>query len=138
VETTILKGVLSQFIRFGAVGVVGTIAHYLILICLVQILGIDAIMASIAGFTTGAIVNYFLNYHFTFHSNKRHKETLTKCFSIALLGLLLNSSIMTAAIRCYRINYILAQMIATGIVLICTFTGNRLWTFHEKRKVEME
>jgi putative flippase GtrA len=134
----IVKGLFNQFIRFSAVGVVGTTFHYLILIGLVQIIRVDAVAASIAGFTAGAFVNYFLNYHVTFRSSKCHKETILKFFSIALVGLLINSSMMAVAVKYFKVNYLFAQIFATGSVLICTFMGNRFWTFHEKGKVGIE
>lgn len=134
----IVKHLFNQFIRFSAVGVVGTTVHYLILIGLVQIIRVDPVAASIAGFTAGAFVNYFLNYHVTFRSSKCHKGTILKFFSIAVVGFLLNSSIMAVGVKYFKVNYLFAQILATGTVLACTFTGNRFWTFHEKGKMEIE
>jgi len=131
------KGIFNQFMKFSAVGFVGTMVHYLILVSFVQLMGVDAVIASVAGFTVGGFVNYFLNYYITFRSSKCHGETFLKFFSIAFVGLLVNSSIMVVAVKYFEINYLFAQIFATGSVLVCTFTGNRLWTFNEKGKARI-
>ena len=128
-----MRNVFNQFLRFTGVGAIGTFAHYVILIILVQIIGIPPVPSSVTGFVVGALVNYHLNYRFTFRSKKNHSETLIKFLVIALVGLMLNTLIMAMATVILLMNYFLAQMIATGIVLIWNFTGNRLWTFKEGR-----
>jgi putative flippase GtrA len=36
---------------------------------------------------------------------------------------------MSVAISLIQLHYLIAQVIATGIVLIWNFLGNRIWTF---------
>jgi putative flippase GtrA len=119
----------SQFLRFAGVGVIGTGAHYLALVSLVQFAGVNPIVSSMVGFALGGLVNYFLNYHFTFQSNQPHQSAMAKFFTVALLGLALNSLIVTLGIKKLAIHYLWAQLIATGVVLIWNFGSNRLWTF---------
>jgi putative flippase GtrA len=38
---------------------------------------------------------------------------------------------MAVAIEFFKLHYLLSQVIATGVILIWTFLGNRLWTFKE-------
>ena len=120
-----------QFITFTGVGAIGTLAHYITLIMLVNIAGVNPVIASGNGFVVGAFVNYYLNYHVTFRSNKRHAETFIKFFSIALVGLLINTFLMYITTELMKINYILSQIFTTGVVLIWNFLCNRLWTFKE-------
>ena len=98
---------------------------------LVQMAGVTPVLASAGGFVLGALVNYFLNYRYTFRSNNRHHEAIIKFFTIALVGLVLNTLIISLAIDILSLHYLLAQVIATGLVLIWNFTGNRCWTFRE-------
>ena len=128
-----MRNVFNQFLRFTGVGGIGTFTHYVTLIILVQIIGIPPVPSSVAGFIVGALVNYYLNYRFTFRSKKNHREAIIKFFVIALMGLMLNTVIMAMGTMIVVLNYFLAQMIATGIVLIWNFTGNCLWTFKEGR-----
>lgn len=124
-----MSPILNQFIRFAGVGAIGTLAHYSVLIFLVQIMAANAIFASTAGFVVGAITNYHLNYHFTFASNKRHVEAMSKFLTVAIIGMLLNGLVMLFCIDVFDMMYLIAQFIATAIVLLWNFFVNRLWTF---------
>ena len=130
--TIFRNSIVNQFFRFSGVGILGTIAHYATLIALVQIIKANAVLSSCAGFILGALVNYSLNYRYTFRSNMRHSEAMIKFFTVALVGLVSNALIMGFAVEILNVHYVLAQVMATGIVLFWNFTGNRLWTFREK------
>jgi putative flippase GtrA len=122
---------LARFVRFSAVGTIGTAVHYATLVLLVQRIHIDPVGGSAVGFIAGALVNYALNYRFTFESNKRHGEAMAKFFSVALVGLGVNALIMAVTVKLFGLYYLLAQILATGAVLIWNFAANHAWTFHE-------
>lgn len=126
-----LRGIIGQFFTFTVVGAIGTIVHYAVLFLLVQIANVGPVIASATGFVTGAVVNYYLNYHITFRSNKRHCTAALKFFVVALCGLLLNTLIMFFATEGLHLNYLLAQLTATGLVLVWNFLCNRFWSFRE-------
>jgi putative flippase GtrA len=125
------NNIINQFFLFSGVGILGTAAHYTTLIVLVQVVKVNAVLASCTGFIVGAMVNYSLNYRYTFRSNKKHSEAAMKFFAIALVGLISNALIMGFAVEILKVHYILAQIVTTGIVLFWNFTGNRIWTFRE-------
>jgi putative flippase GtrA len=127
-----MTALLRQLSVFTAAGAVGTAAHYLVLVGLVQGSKIDPVLASSAGFLTGAVINYILNYHFTFRSTKSHRVAMPRFFAVAAIGMVLNSVIMAALTRALGWHYLVAQVISTGLVLLWNFAGNRLWTFREK------
>jgi len=114
---------------FAGVGAIGTAAQYLVLVLLVEGLAVNPVLASTLGFGLGAIVNYLLNYHYTFRSDKSHLEAAGKFFSVALVGALTNSLLMYLGTDWLGLNYLLAQVLATGVVLIQNFLLNRYWTF---------
>lgn len=122
----------KQFITFTGVGAIGTGGHYLTLFILVQWLALSPVIATTCGFIVGAVINYHLNYRFTFNSNKSHKEAITKFFIIAILGGFLNSYLMYIGLRTTSVNYFIIQVFATSIVLVLNFTFNKIWTFAEK------
>lgn len=124
---------VCKFAVFAGVGSLGTAAHYAVLVALVQALGIAPLPASSAGFITGALVNYGLNYRFTFRSRKRHREALSKFLLVAIAGFLLNGALMALGERELHLFYLLSQVLATGTVLLWGFTANYLWTFGEHR-----
>lgn len=124
-----LETLILQFAKFSGVGAIGTACHYVTLVVLVQSFNAPPLFGSTCGFAVGALVNYYLNYKFTFKSNKSHVEAMTKFFVVAFLGMCLNAVIMFAGMRYLQLNYMLAQIIATGAVLTSNFAFNRFWTF---------
>lgn len=120
---------LKQFIVFTGVGGIGTGGHYLTLITLVENHILSAVPASVAGFGVGAVINYLLNYHFTFNSKKSHKEAMSKFFIVASIGAVINTALMYVGVNIVHTYYLLAQIAATAIVLLWNFLINKYWTF---------
>lgn len=107
----------------------GTFVQYAMLFILVEELAMYPVAASILGSVAGAIVNYLLSHHWVFRSKRKHSETLTKFVTVGGLGLVLNAAIMYVLVTMAGTHYLLAQVVATGIVLFWNFLGNRFWTF---------
>jgi putative flippase GtrA len=118
-----------QFIRYAGVGAIGTAVQYLTLIGLVHAAGANAVAASTAGFVLGALVNYALNHQFTFASERAHRVALPRFFAVAGVGLLLNALVMAGMLAVPPLHYLVAQVVATGVVLMTGFLLNRRWTF---------
>ena len=127
------SGVAGRFLVFSAVGAVGAIAHYVVLIVFHESLGIHPVIASAIGSIAGAFVNYSLNYHVTFESNIAHGAVMPKFYLIATVGFLLNALIMWQMVHHFEIHYVVSQFVATGVVLVWGFAGNSIWTFHRTR-----
>lgn len=123
------KGTIGQFLMFAGLGVIGTLGHYTVLVVLVQFWAVDPVFASSLGFVIGAVINYILNYQFTFQSQKRHSEALAKFLIVAIIGAGINGFIMYIGVENTRINYMIIQLFATGVVLLWNFIVNKLWTF---------
>lgn len=121
-----------QFARFLGAGAVSTVAHYAVLIGFVQLMSTDAILASVFGFCTGAVVNYLVNYHYTFDSSQPHTATLPRFIGVALVGVTLNTAAMSVQIKTLGLHYLVAQVLATVVVVLWNFAGNKLWTFDRR------
>jgi len=128
-----LKSLAVQFVLFSSVGAVGTGGHFAVLYLLVQELSADPVKASMTGFLTGALINYWLNYHITFKSSHSHFTSLPKFLTIALAGFFLNALVMAQATE--HFHYLLSQVFATSLVLVWNFLCNRFWTFRGEAHV---
>lgn len=126
------RSIATQFGRFLVVGGIATATHYCILILVVEALGVRPVIASGFGFLLGALVNYQLNRHFTFRSAATHGAALPRFFAIAGVGLALNQGLMHVFSTRLAWPYLLAQVAATGLVLLWNFAGNSLWTFRAR------
>jgi putative flippase GtrA len=126
-EVSRLSVLTRQFLNYAGVGAVGTAGHYAAYIALVNA-GLSVAASSALGFVVGALINYWLNYRYTFKSNQPHRHAIAKFFSVALVGLLLNTLIVFTLDR-LQWHYLLSQAAATIIVLVWNFAANRRWTF---------
>src|SRR5262245_55031785 len=117
-----------QFLRYAGAGAIGTALHYAMLITLVQLARVDAVVASTAGAVGGALVNYVLNHRFTFASDKPHARTLPRFVLVSAAGVALNAAVMAGVLAVVP-HYLVAQVVATGAVLVAGFVANRTWTF---------
>lgn len=117
------------FLHFACAGLVGTFGHYVVLIVLVRFVGVDPVVSSAFGAITGASINYYLSYFYIFQSDKGHRETLGKFFTVAAYGLVLNTILMEILVDQIGINYLVSQVMTSLVVLGSNFAGNFLWTF---------
>ena len=124
--------IVKQFSKFASVGAVATVAQYITLILFQEVIVLNVVLAASLGYGVGALVNYWLNFHWTFANKADHKQAAPRFFTIAVIGLCLNASIVFVLADQLGLWYLLAQMIATGLVLIFNFVCNRLWTFKEQ------
>ncbi|MFO1325475.1 MAG: GtrA family protein [Burkholderiales bacterium] len=118
-----------QFLRYAGTGAVGTAAHYATLFALVQPRWAEPVAASTAGFVAGALVNYGLNHRYTFASQRAHRHALPRFAAVALLGLFVNAAVLALVLAVAGPHYMIAQVVATGVVLVVGYQANRLWTF---------
>jgi putative flippase GtrA len=72
-----------------------------------------------------------VNIHYTFQSNKRHREALTKFMVVAVLAFFMNALFMYGFATALQWHYLLAQVLTTGLVFLWTFLANLLWSFRE-------
>jgi len=128
---TLRIAIARQFLSFATVGACGTATHYATLIAGVS-LGLDPVTASALGWTFGAVVNYALNYHFTFRSGLGHRHAAPRFAVVAATGLLLNTLLMAFEVGPLGLHYLVAQTFATGTILCCNFVLSRTWTFRER------
>ncbi len=120
---------MSQFAVFAGVGALGTAGHYAVLVILVQAANASPTCSSALGFVVGALINYSLNYRYTFRSTKSHQETLIKFMLVAIFGFFINTGIMYLGTELMQINYLIVQIASTAIVLVTNFAFNKTWTF---------
>ena len=69
-----------------------------------------------------------LNHRWTFASPQSHQRALPRFAAIALAGIAVNAVIMAAMIG-FGAHYLVAQVVATGIMLVAGYLANRKWTF---------
>lgn len=127
-----MRPLFVRLLRFAAVGAVGTLAHYALLLVLVEGAGSNPVVGSAAGFVLGALVNYGLGRVFVFRSDRAHVEALPRFFAVAGAGLVFNALLMHLLTHELGVHYLLAQIATTALLLLWHYAGNAVWTFRRK------
>lgn len=120
---------LAKFGRFALVGLIATMMQYCVLIVCVQAWHLPATLSSGVGFVASAVLNYALNYHFTFQSSRPHRSALWRFMLVASSALLVNVLLMQLLNGRLGIQYLLAQTATTAVVLLWNFVGGAFWSF---------
>ena len=119
-----------QFFWFVVAGSMATAVHYAVLVALVELLGFSAAPSAAIGTLCGAAVSYWLNRRMAFSStNAGHVQTLPRFAAIAVLGAVLNGVLVWLGVHVLGWHYLLAQLLATLLVMGLTFQLHRIWTF---------
>lgn len=118
----------AQFAKFAAVGGLGTALHYLVLLVLVSLAQMPPGRAAFLGATAGACVVYLLNRRYTFDSRQAHGRAVPRFVLLALVGASLNGAIV-GVLSGAGLHFLLAQVLATGAILVLNFIVSKLWIF---------
>ena len=119
---------MKAFTRYLIVGGAATLAHWALMAGLVEAAGTMPWLASGIGAVLGAQVAFFGNRRFTFAHTAAIGPAWWRFMGTALLGAVLGMAVVAAAVA-LGLHYLLAQALATGLVLLLTFVINRAWTF---------
>jgi putative flippase GtrA len=109
----------------------------LILITLAEKASFDPTFASALGFCMAVIVNYKMQYHWTFKSAGSHKTIFTRYVFITFIMLGVNTLIFWFLYEVQGLVYLLAQIIATGMVMFMNFAINKNYTFVSPNKISV-
>src|ERR1700741_4351993 len=123
---------IREFLRFAAMAELRTVINSPAFIFLLEVAHQPLIPSTSVGFTLGAIVSYSLNRRITFRHQPHFGRGLVKFVSLGAVGFGLNSLIVAAFVHA-GVQYILAQMTATGIILVWNFLVSRLLIFAPQR-----
>lgn len=121
----------QQILRFLIIGGGATALQFLLLGVLVELKLLPEVFASATAYALSAIFNYLANYHLTFASRSRHRDTLPKFVLTATLGLGINTIIFAAAFFAFGY-YLLAQVIATAVTLVINFLLHKFWIYRRQ------
>ena len=114
--------------RYAAIGAVATGSHYLILVGLVEGSGLSATAASFIGACVGAGVAFFGQRALTFVNRPRTAAALPRFLVVAAMGAILNSVIVWVGSTA-GLHYLVAQFIATLLIVYLTYHLNSVWSF---------
>jgi putative flippase GtrA len=122
-----------QMATYAFAGGVTAIAHYALLIGLVELFSVNAVAGSLAGFTLGAGVSYMLNRWLTFDATRSHAQATWRFAVIAFGGFVLTGLAMSLFVTRWSLPYVPMQIVTTLLVMVFSFVGHKYWSFAERR-----
>lgn len=130
----VLRLLRHSFPLYVGSGGVATLSHYLVTIAAVELGAIRPVVASAAGFAVGAVVKYWLNYHYAFRSRAAHLPALVR-FAVTLAILfVLNGLIFWILNERLGVYYLVAQVITTIVLLVPGYFLSRDWVFRHAER----
>jgi putative flippase GtrA len=119
-----------RFVQYTLVGGGATAVHYALLLCLVEAAQVAPGWAAAIGAAAGALVGYVGNRRFAFAgSAARHRQALPRFLTVAALGVGVSGSVVWFGSAVLGLHYVIAQLIATTLVLVLGYQLNRAWSF---------
>ena len=125
-----LRESANTFIKYCAVGAIGTAIDFGILLLLVEAFSAPVIASNTVSFIAAATNNYILNKKWTFKdSDTRLIRQYGKFLAVSAMGLIINSVLMYLMVRA-GVWYVSAKAVIIAIVLFWNFIANSIWTFN--------
>lgn len=118
--------------KYATVGLLSALVDFSVLYFLTDIVGFHYLTSATISFVLAATGNYWSNRRWTFQSNGKRRKQLPVFFIIAVLGLLINNYIIYISVEKLGLHYLFGKVLATAIVTVWNFLGNKYLTFRIK------
>lgn len=121
-----------QLMAYVLAGGLTAVAHYGVLVGLVELAQVDPVPATLAGFVVGAVVSYVLNRWMTFEATRSHAQATWRFGLIAVGGFGLTWMLMHLFVTRLGLPYLLMQFVTTGFVMVFSFLGHKFFSFADR------
>lgn len=129
-----LRDHLPDFIKYGVIGVGGTLLQTGTLLLYVEKGHGSPLVGSTLGFVLSLLFSYAANARWTFKQSKRSASVLVKYTVVSLAGLLLNLLILYLFDQVFGWWYVYGQITSIVLVPIHNFILNKAWAFRTPKR----
>ena len=126
-----LLRLVKLILRFLVSGGIATAVHWVTLWGLIH-LQVEAVLSSSIGAFAGAVVNYFLQYFFTFKTKRLHKHALLAYIPAVSISWLLNLGLFYSLYGSLFSEPLMAQVVTTSIIMLVNFLLYKKVVFRAK------
>ena len=122
-----MKKLFQQMLKFLVVGGSAFFIDYGIMILLTEKFQVYYLLSSGISFSVSVIYNYFLSILWVFDVEKKRKkgQEFAVFIILSVIGLGLNQILMWVLVDFIGLFYMLAKIIATGIVMVYNFATRK-------------
>ena len=120
---------LVQFMKFGMVGVINTLASLVIYYILIY-MKVNYMVATVAGYIISSVVGYLLNRRWVFHAhNTKLSSSVIKYYLVYGTSLLINMGCMYFWVDVLQLSQIIAPILTLCITVPYNYLPSKFWTF---------
>lgn len=119
---------LRQFLSFGSVGMLATLAHVAVTYALLTATSIDPLAANLAGFLSAVGISFIGNANITFAYDAAWWPAFTRFAVVSLTSLGLTTSIV-AVVEAQALPYWTYVLATLAIVPPLTYLLSKFWVF---------
>ncbi|MCI8286647.1 MAG: GtrA family protein [Lachnospiraceae bacterium] len=130
------KTILTQFIKFGMVGVINTVLSYLITNGCYYILHLHEQISNLISFLITVLISYLLNSRFVFCQEEGSRQpwyrALAKVYaSYALTELVLMGILLFIQERLFGVPHYIATFVNLCVTVPLNFLLNKFWAYRK-------
>ena len=126
---------IGLLFRYGIVGVVASVAHYLVAYFCFSVFQINYLLAHFFGFLFGLFTAYFGHYFYSFKDTENHSQRFPKFLVLSLATLILHQVGAYVLVNFAHLDYktrVLPLLVIS--VPVFTFLLNKFWVFSSPKE----
>lgn len=110
-----IKNIFSkQYFKYCIVGTIGGIIELGLFYLLNDIISINYLIANVLTFIVTVTILYFLNRRFVYQSTSKNINDFTIFFGSRILGLVIDSVVLTICLKIFKITSLISKFIASS------------------------
>lgn len=124
-----MKKLISQFMKFGIVGVIAFVIDYGFMVLLTEVFGVPYLISTTVSFIISVIFNYFASMRFVFKRKddmSRRREFIIFVV-LSVIGLAINDVFMWLMVDFLFIDYRISKIVVTFIVAVWNFVTRKIF-----------
>ncbi len=124
-----MKRLIAQFFKFGVVGVLAFVVDFGLLFALTSGLGVNYLVSATVAFSASVVFNYAasMRYVFTHREDLSRRREFVVFVALSVVGLVINNATMALLVEAFAVNYLVAKVAATAIVILWNFFSRKKW-----------
>lgn len=120
---------VREMLRFVQVGLASNLVYFGVLGLLHILLKVELWLGAAIAYAASTVVNYSLHHRHTFRSAERHSRALVKYAVVQAAMLAVNSLLLHLMVTRAGGHYLVAQVLAIGVVTCLTYWLSRHWIY---------
>lgn len=120
---------LMRLLKYGVTGVFATVIYFALLVGMVELLHVQALLASCIAFVITIAASYFINCFWTFRSESASKRQFAKYAIVSIVGFALTTLITYVGVEVLQVWYIYSQIVVVLVVPLSNYALNSKWVF---------